>query len=126
LDILLPSSEIYRKFCITVFEFIGNCFFKMFLSSKTSIQSLGSEYFLELGSFQAFLHILQILNKPDVLKRFKTSFKPRLKTKVTTYTLIFVKYLVVFFSNHAIRAFSVFFEGFIENYIRSLTSWENF
>jgi hypothetical protein len=40
----------------------------------------------------------------------KTVLKTTLKSKETTYTLVFVKYISVSFQSHSIRAFSVFLE----------------
>jgi hypothetical protein len=81
LDVLkLLSSEFYslwwETFFITVFEIIGQFFFQ---NDVFNLQEVFSEHevtvFLEkgLGSFQTFL-LLQISDKPDVLKTFQKQF----------------------------------------------------
>jgi hypothetical protein len=53
----------------------------------------------------------------------KAVLKTRLTTKETTYTLVFVKYLVVSFPSLSKKEFGV--SGiFIEDYLRNLTCWE--
>jgi hypothetical protein len=43
----------------------------------------------------------------------ETVLKTRLKTKETTYTLVFVKYLVISFPSHSMRAFLVFLKALL-------------
>jgi hypothetical protein len=83
---------------MTVLDLLDNFSSKMmFLNSNKSFQSLGSAYSyrMDLENFRHFS---------------KTVLKTRLITKETTYTLVFVKYLVVSFRSHSIKAFSVFLE----------------
>jgi hypothetical protein len=55
----------------------------------------------------------------------KTVLKTRLKTKETTYTLVFLKYLVVSFQRPLNKGILSVFGRFFEDYlIRNLTCWE--
>jgi hypothetical protein len=61
---------------MTVFEFIGQfCFQNNIFKLQEVFSELGIRVFLENGleNFQTFL-ILQILDKPEMLKRFQKQF----------------------------------------------------
>jgi hypothetical protein len=70
------------------------------------LSELEIRVFLENGleGFQTFL----ILQTREAKRIPKTVLKTILKTKETTYIIVFVKYLAIDFRNHSIRAFSVF------------------
>jgi hypothetical protein len=97
----------------------------MFLNSKKSFQEHGIRVFHEkgLGSFQTFL-IIQIWDKPDVLKTFQKQFwRPNIKPK---------KLRILWFRKIPCGLFpkplkKYIFSGsgiFIEDYLRNLTCWE--
>jgi hypothetical protein len=87
--------------------------------SELFFQSSGSEYYIflknELGRKNEYIseertrhsYFRDLRQKRGSTKIPKTVLKTRLKT---TYTLVFVKYLVVSFQGHSIRANSVFLE----------------
>jgi hypothetical protein len=60
---------------MTIFEFIGQFLFQIDVYLQEVFPEHGIRVFIEngLGSFQKFL-ILQILDKPEVLKRFQKQF----------------------------------------------------
>jgi hypothetical protein len=76
------------------------------------------EVFSELG-FRVLLENGLQVSRHFLFYRFETNqrcykdsknIEAKLKSKETTNTLVFVKYLVSFFRSHTIRAFSVFLE----------------
>jgi hypothetical protein len=74
-----------------------------------SIQSLGSEYTLRTNlKFPDISYFTDLRQTKGGKNIQKTVSKTKLKIKETTYTLIFVKYLVVSFWSPSTRAFSVF------------------
>jgi hypothetical protein len=76
----------------------------IFLNSKKSFQSMGLEYSLrrDLTASKQFLFYRFETNQIRCAKNIpKTVLKTKLKTKGTTYTLVFAKYLVVFFPSHS-------------------------
>jgi hypothetical protein len=70
---------------------------------------LGIRVFLEngLGSwkFPDISYFSDLRQTRGVKKIPKTVLKTRINTKETTYNLVFVKSLVVYFQSHSIRAF---------------------
>jgi hypothetical protein len=66
----LQGSLTLEKIFITVFEFIGQFYFQNDVFIR---QEVFSELENGLGIFHTFL-ILQILDKPQVLKRFQKHF----------------------------------------------------
>jgi hypothetical protein len=96
-------------FFTTIFQFAGQFFFQnAVFKPQEDFLELGIRVFLVIGleCFETFF-ILQIWDKPVVLKKLQIQFQ---KDKETTYTLVFAKYLVVFLRSHSIRAFWVFLE----------------
>jgi hypothetical protein len=62
-----------KKLFVTIFDCIGQYYFQ---NDVFKLQEVFSELGIlenRLGSFQAF-HILQILDKPEVLKKFQKQF----------------------------------------------------
>jgi hypothetical protein len=100
---------------MTVFEFIDQFFFQnevfklqeVFFSQSISIKN-------GLGCFQKFHILLGSRLTRDVLKiSTETVLKTRLKIKEITYSLVYVKYLVVYLRSHSITAFSVSLEDLL-------------
>jgi hypothetical protein len=60
--------------------------------------------------FPGISYLTDLRRTRGAKKIHKTVLKTRLRTKETTYTLVFKKYLVVSFRSHSIKAFSVFLE----------------
>jgi hypothetical protein len=119
LDVLKPwKSEIYRKaftpekFSWQFLNLMADFSSKIrFFNSKKTFQNMGSEYSLRTDlEVSRHFYFTDFKQTRGAKKLPKTVLKTRLKTKETTYTLVFVKYLVVSFRGHSIWAFSVFFE----------------
>jgi hypothetical protein len=83
----------------------------MFLNSKMSFQSLRSEYSL-WTDLEVSKHLLfyRFQTNQKCSKDFKNKFENKTQNQRTTYTLVFVKYLLVCFRSPWIRACSVFLE----------------
>jgi hypothetical protein len=92
-----------------------------FLNSKKSFQSLRSEYSLrtdlEVPDISYFTDFRQTRGAKKIPK---TDLNIKLKTKETSYTLVFVKYLVVSFRSHSNKGMFSVFVRFIEDYLRNL------
>jgi hypothetical protein len=93
---------------MTIFELIGQFYFQ---NDVFKLQEVFSELEirtdLEVSEISYFTDLRQTRGAKKIPK---TVLKTRLKTKETTYTLVFVKYLVVSFRTLSIRAYSVFLE----------------
>jgi hypothetical protein len=108
----LQWSLAWEKFFIAVFEFIGQFFIQNdILKLQKVFIELATRVFLE----NEVSHFTDLRQTRGAKKVPKTILKTRLNTEVTTYTLIFVKYLVVSFQIHSIRAFTMFLEDSLKN-----------
>jgi hypothetical protein len=93
---------------MAVFQFVGQYFFQNdVFQLQENFSEHGIRVFLEigLGSFQTFLNFTDFRQTRSAKKIPKRVLRTRLKIKEATYNLVFVKYLVVSFRSHLIRAF---------------------
>jgi hypothetical protein len=99
------------KFLMSIFELVGRFFFQNdSFNLQEEFKEFGIRVILEngIGSFQTFL-ILQIWDKPQMLKRFQKQFwKLDSKPRETTHTLVFVNYIGLFPKPFNKSIFSVF------------------
>jgi hypothetical protein len=104
------SLSIIFSLFMTIVEFVGQLFFQ---HDIFKLQEVFSEHGIRvnleigLGNFQYFTDLRQLRGAKKIPK---IVLKTRFTTKETTYTLVFGKYLVIFFRSHSIMAFSVFLE----------------
>jgi hypothetical protein len=98
---------------MTIFVFFGQSFFQDVVFKLQEVFSeRGISVFLENGleSFPEISYLTALRRIKGAKKIPETILKTRFKTKQTTYTLVFIKYLMAAFRTHLIWAFSVLLE----------------
>jgi hypothetical protein len=101
-----------RNFSLPFLNLFDNFAFKMmFVNSRRLFRACDQSIpWDRTWKFSSISYFTDLRQTRDDKKIPKTVLKTKLKTKETTYTLIFRKYIVVSFRSHSIRAFSVLSE----------------